>query len=605
LQNAKVATDFLQNAAFEAAWRLVFLRLPLARVPLDARAMSQGGNRWLKCFVCAGLAVVLVLLGWLVPAHLKAMESTVLERAGRPSPGLIQRGQDLASQGKIGAAQLLARAAQEEKLPDSWRFVEAINSQAAQNPQVAVYGGGASAQLQELFEDEPGTSGPEMLTSFMIRGDNREKTLLLLESSKNPAAQALLRCRSLTNTVIFPPSSSAAGQAFDAAVGIAGLLAEEGKLSPNLEQTLTARAKQAGGGGDTQPVEEMLINFMGLGERMNWGQLAELVAHVQDAPTLERLTAAVRSAGERLPVLFAAVEISGRPTAVSAYAQQFSQTGLADLGGALRYGGGGVGELVRSGQRLHVSPLREHLAFLAPNFPAEWRWVALACKFLLYLAGGYLIALALHFAWQPPTCERPLQVRGYHLAREALFALGFVFVVLLLSEPFLAQDTQTTNPTFRLRLPLTGSVVPARTPGANPSGSIMNTINLLTLLLFFLLQALLYCASMIKLSEIRQVNALPRIKLRLLENEEHLFDAGLYLGFVGTIISLILVSLGVIKPSLMAAYSSTSFGIIFVSIFKIFNLRPARRYMLLAAEAQSQEEASHVEHVAAPAYAAP
>ena len=74
------------------------------------------------------------------------------------------------------------------------------------------------------------------------------------------------------------------------------------------------------------------------------------------------------------------------------------------------------------------------------------------------------------------------------------------------------------------------------------------------------------------------------MKLRLLENEEHLFDAGLYLGFAGTIISLILVSLGMIKPSLMAAYSSTSFGIIFVSIFKIFHLRPFRRKLLLESE---------------------
>jgi hypothetical protein len=75
------------------------------------------------------------------------------------------------------------------------------------------------------------------------------------------------------------------------------------------------------------------------------------------------------------------------------------------------------------------------------------------------------------------------------------------------------------------------------------------------------------------------------MKLKLLENEEHLFDAGLYLGFVGTIISLILVSLGVIKPSLMAAYSSTSFGIIFVSILKIFHVRPYRRKLILETEA--------------------
>ena len=79
------------------------------------------------------------------------------------------------------------------------------------------------------------------------------------------------------------------------------------------------------------------------------------------------------------------------------------------------------------------------------------------------------------------------------------------------------------------------------------------------------------------------------MKLRLLENEEHLFDAGLYLGFAGTIISLILVSLNFIQPSLMAAYSSTSFGIIFVSVFKIFHLRPARRKLLLEAETSSPE----------------
>src|SRR5678815_3194709 len=113
----------------------------------------------------------------------------------------------------------------------------------------------------------------------------------------------------------------------------------------------------------------------------------------------------------------------------------------------------------------------------------------------------------------------------------------------------------------------------------------MNQLSLLTLLLFLVLQSLLYVASLVKLAEVRRQNAPARIKLRLLDNEDHLFDAGLYLGFAGTIVSLILVSLGVIKPSLMAAYSSTSFGIIFVSIFKIFHLRPERRKLLLLSEA--------------------
>jgi hypothetical protein len=225
----------------------------------------------------------------------------------------------------------------------------------------------------------------------------------------------------------------------------------------------------------------------------------------------------------------------------------------------------------------------------------------LTIKWLLYLGGGFLLAAAAHFARPAvPALERPLQVRGFHVAREVLFALGFLLVVLLLSEPFLAQEAQRVEFPFRLRLPTVGSVVPAGAPGVHRS--IMNQLSLLTLLLFFVLQALLYTASLVKLAEIRRQNLLSRIKLKLLDNEDHLFDAGLYLGFAGTIISLILVSLGVIQPSLMAAYSSTSFGIIFVSVFKIFHLRPLRRKLLLEAEAAP---AAPIAPAAAARFAAP
>ena len=80
----------------------------------------------------------------------------------------------------------------------------------------------------------------------------------------------------------------------------------------------------------------------------------------------------------------------------------------------------------------------------------------------------------------------------------------------------------------------------------------MNIPNLLTLLLFFVLQALIYIACLVKLAEIRRQRVPPRVQLKLLENEDHLFDAGLYLGFCGTIVSLILVSMSVIQFSLMA-----------------------------------------------------
>jgi hypothetical protein len=92
-----------------------------------------------------------------------------------------------------------------------------------------------------------------------------------------------------------------------------------------------------------------------------------------------------------------------------------------------------------------------------------------------------------------------------------------------------------------------------------------------------------------KLAEIRRQTLPSRLKLRLLENEDNLFDAGLYFGFVGTVLSLILVSMGITHFSLMAAYSSTSFGIIFVSILKIFHVRPYRRRLILDAEMAERE----------------
>jgi hypothetical protein len=123
----------------------------------------------------------------------------------------------------------------------------------------------------------------------------------------------------------------------------------------------------------------------------------------------------------------------------------------------------------------------------------------------------------------------------------------------------------------------------------------MTRPGLLTLFLFFVLQSLLYVSCLVKLAEIRRQRVPARVKLRLLENEDHLFDAGLYLGFAGTIVSLILVSMGAMKQlSLMTAYGSTAFGIIFVSVFKIFHLRPERRRQLLEAEAPATQPAGQV-----------
>jgi hypothetical protein len=546
-------------------------------------------NRLVWLIVCALLGLVALVCGLLVPAHLRAVDAGVLAQAGRNTPGLVEQGLALVERQQLGAAELLFDAAEAQRLPGREALAGATAKLAVHHPPLRLWGSPAPA-LEALASDR---TAPEPVTDFLVRLENRQRVLELLGASKLPAVQELLRFRTLTNTVLFPPSLSSSGQALDAALSLCGLLVDQGRVTASLSNSVFVLAASANRGGNTQPLEEVLMSLMSLGQRLNWGQLAAWVGQMDQPETLRLQASLARRDEARLGVLFSAVELSGQPRAVANYLMNFGQSGMDDLGASLRYGAGGVQELLQRNQRLHqassqLSSASESgpLAALAWHQPG----LALALKWFLYVLSGFFLATAMHFAWPvASSLERPLQVRGFHVAREGLFALGFLLVVLLLSEPFLTQESQKVDFPFRLHLPTLGSAAPAGITSVH--APIMNKLSLLTLLLFFVLQGLLYVACLVKLAEIRRQRVPSRIKLRLLENEEHLFDAGLYLGFVGTIISFILVAIGWAKFSIMAAYSSTSFGIIYVCIFKIFNLRPARRKLLLEAEAGADEPA--------------
>jgi hypothetical protein len=557
-------------------------------------------TRWVWFLLCAICGPALALLGWFVPIHLRAIDSRVLQRAGQSTPSLTDKGLAFANQKRLGAAQFVLQAADTVSLPDRQRLAAAVTNLAQEHPAWQIWGGGES-HLEVLFATDPKLpkAASEPFTEWIVRLDNRGTALNLLVASTRPLVRQLLECRNLTNTTIFPPSQSSSGQAFDAALSIGALLADEGRFSSSLSNSVFELAIGATRKGNTQPLEEFLLDLMSLGQRFNWGQLALFVSQIDQLDTLRSLAATARKNENRLPILFSAIQLSGKPSAVADYLMRFSKTAFDDLAAALRFHEGGMNELLRRGQRLYVpgadlgltrsGPVQAFFDF-AVDTSLRSPGGAMALKWSLYLVGGFLLAAALHFA-RPGVSqiELPLQVRGFHVAREILFGFGFLLVVLLLSEPFISQDIQKTEAPFRFRLAPVGAAIPAA--GTNEKTSSMtqlNQLSLVTLLLFFVLQGLIYTACVVKLAEIRRQRIGPRMKLRLLENEEHLFDAGLYVGFAGTIVSLILVSMNVIKPSLMAAYGSTSFGIIFVSIFKIFHLRPARRKLLLESEPDSE-----------------
>ncbi len=559
-------------------------------------------KRKLPFIICLFSALLLLGAGWLIPAHLRAVDASVIKAAGNHTDTLLETGQNLEETRNLSASQMLLRAAELEHIAGRKSLAIPVNIAVTARPAWMPLGG-AAPKLESIF----GTSAYRAVstnipfTEFILKIGNLDRTLEFLSASPNPVIKNLLECRSLTNLAVFPPSRSSSGQAFDAALCTCGLLVEEGSMSPAMTRNVAALCSDALAGGGSGRLEQLLLDYMSLGQRFDWNQLQNFNSRLDDAETLRILASYIRQSAGREPIIFSAVLLSRQPAEVAAYLTNFSKTGIDDLGASLADNAGGVRELLHRNLPISSSPLRQALDRYEPfatimAFATDYCWrlptFTLTLKWLMFLAAGFLLAEAVHFALPPPPAlQRPLEVRGAKWAREFLFALGFLLVVLLSSEPFLARESQKEALPFRLHLSMLGGAATVGPPGIK--SSFMNPSNVLTILLFFVLQGLLYIACLVKLGEVRRQRVPSRLKLRLLENEDHLFDAGLYLGFLGTIVSLILSQITVSHQlSFMVAYSSTSFGIVFVSIFKIFHLRPLRRQLVMEAEVESGELAT-------------
>ena len=99
---------------------------------------------------------------------------------------------------------------------------------------------------------------------------------------------------------------------------------------------------------------------------------------------------------------------------------------------------------------------------------------------------------------------------------------------------------------------------------------------------FLLIQVAIFMICLSRVSQVKNEELKPSLKLNLLDNEENLFDLGLYIGLGGTVLSLILLLvLDVKQDALIGAYTSTLFGILFVAALKIFVVRPYRNHLLV------------------------
>ncbi len=545
--------------------------------------MSASTANVKRSLAAPGLILVgmaLAVAAWSVPVNLKSVSAALLREAGTDTPSLSIFGRQLVESEKIGPAALVLDAARAMNDPGTPQFEAAFNDLAAHQPEMVAWGGW-DPFLDPLFNlrETKGHAGSTPVLTFFLPEKSRTSLLAYLKNSRSLGVQSLLRTRDLKATGRFVPATLAGGQPLDAVILLTALLYQGEHLSPALQREVRALADSANTRGDLGELEGFFLDVLSLGNRLDWAQLGELLRRTDDSKTVGEYAHLARVAPDQFPLMYVAALFSGSADRVATYLLQYGKTGLDDLRLALSDGQGAVSQLL-----LRQVPVNRELsgglgtaAALVLLHPKAM----LVVKYLGYLLGAFLVFRGLDL-W----IVAPLGGAGIGLPRlkSGVLALLFAGLLILGTEPFLLKAAPPSEFRFRLVLP---ALVTTSTPPAQSSDKTIHSMDSSTLIsigFFAALQIAMYFICLLKIREVAQSDLAPLVKLRLMENEENLFDGGLYVGIGGTATALVLQVLGVIEPNLLAAYSSNLFGITCVALVKIRSVRPYKRQLILESQ---------------------
>lgn len=524
------------------------------------------------------LGVVLALVAWFLPAHLGSVHPRVLEVAGGEGDSLEELWNGMIQGGNPGAARELSHPEQGLWSPGEMEAEEerkALNALGVFQPW-----GRRDPILERVLKgskDLPaGAPGPVL--PLLLKTTLRQHILQTLEAGITPGAGTLLSGLQWQETRLLIPVSRPGGQPLEALLVLTTLLYEGGHFRPSMTLDLMERAKMAQEKGGTLPMEEFLMALLQLASALDWGTLSEWLRLMPDVRALQWTAKwAAEHPGER-SCLFAAGMMGGDGARVVHYLIQHGPKALEWLCQAVGHGQGAVVLLLKKDRPLAPSTpamdwaVRRSLE--SPELMIALRWI------LLLLGCGFafhgLLALTVGESGESPS-RSPSLVKT--------LVLGFVggAVLIGLSEPGIRNGLRPeTKSSSSVRVEYKGPEAVTDTEAG--STQIMDTSTILSVLVFLCLQIFVYFICVMKIAEISRHEGSPLLKLRLVENEENLFDSGLYVGIGGTAAALVLQVMNVIEPNLVAAYSSNLFGITCVALVKIRKVRPFKRQMILDAE---------------------
>ena len=553
----------------------------------------------LKTITLLIIAGLLAGVALLVPAHIRAIDTTVLELASQQAPATDAEITTALNSAELGQAQLLIKAtAPEQELKA--QYETQIANLVATSPRLGISGSPDPTFLDFLKLLNTAPQQSSAVIPLLLPRSERTTLAQQLASSSKASVRALLKIREINGLTRLHPAQHAAGAPYDSGVLCLALLIEGGHFNPAIAQQIANLADQAALGTPIalRAIEDWVIATLSLGRQLNYGALTRLAQLTESNSDWQQMGLMFRAQPQHIPQLYAAFHWSEAPEQVKRYLTENPSHAIGDLNVALGQGSAATQSLLESNQPIYqpqalpakiIHWLERYRPAIFTSICLDHPKAGLTLKFAFLFLAGLCFAWSMGAAWRgsingirPVSKGNPVVI-----TRDLLISLVVVLTIWSFFEPAIlkSEKPEALTPP-RIEFAQSISLESLKSP--IKSMQELNQVTLLVLALFFIVQLVIYAFCLIKLREISKQPLLADLKIKLLENEENLFDFGLYVGLGGTVLSLILVAIGIVEASLMAAYASTLFGILFTALLKVMHLRPYRRELILQANTTTE-----------------
>ncbi len=531
--------------------------------------------------VWLAVGILALAAAWALPVNLGSVTLPLLRKAGGGTPDLASVGQQWVESEKMGPASMMLTAAESIGDPGAPALRKSIAALAAKQSELVAWGGW-DPYLDPLLKLQSRGSTPAVSTpviDFLVPERARHALRSYLANSRSLGVQSLLKLTDLNRTGRFIPARQPGGQPLDTLILLSALLYQGDHFSPALQRQIRSLADTALRQHQLGELEGVYLDLLSLSRRLDWVQLCELLRRTEDTKTVGEYAHLARVAPRQLPIIYAAALFSSSADRVAAYLLHFGKTGLEDLRTAMSLGRGATTLLVERQLPINRSPVAglgyaASLGILYPRLSLGLRWLG-------FLIGAFAILRGLdRLLFRGPQEFGPALPH----AKSGLLALLLAGLFALATEPYLLKAAPISEFKARLLIPVLTANPPSTSIHPNTSPLAMDSTTLLSIAIFALLQVVMYLICLTKIREIARQDMPATLKLRLMENEENLFDSGLYIGIAGTATALVLQVLRIIEPNLLAAYSSNLFGITCVALVKIRHVRPYKRSLILESQ---------------------